>query len=352
MPQRLTRRDFIHRAQGVALATPFLSLIGCSDTSELQSLGGETMGTSYSVKLAGLPSGIAADALSGEIDGVLETVNRQMSTYRPDSELSRFNAASAGTWVPISHDTRTVIDEALRVGRLTGGAFDPTVGPVIDLWGFGPDGSRKSLPSNEDIAAARAVVGFAKVETRPEPAADGPAVSKREPGIRLDLSGVAKGFGVDKVAEHLEARGITDYLVEVGGELRGSGQGPEGRPWRVGIEKPTAMPGDLQRVVELKRAALATSGDYRLFFEHEGRRYSHIIDPATGRPVDHDLVSVTVVAATTMEADALSTSLLVLGPEAGMQLSEKHDIAAYFIVSRGGSFDDLASPAFASRFKT
>ena len=351
MPTKLSRRDFIHHAQGVALATPFLSLIGCSDAGDLLSLGGKSMGTSYSIKLAALPPGIDADALAVEIDGILETVNRQMSTYRPDSELSRFNAAPAGVQMPISQDTRLVIDEALRISRLTGGAFDPTIGPVVDLWGFGPDESRENPPSSEDIFAARATVGFAGVETTSASGSDNPTVSKLDSGIRLDLSGVAKGFGVDKVAAHLETRGILDYLVEVGGELRGRGHGLEGRPWRVGIEKPTSLPGDLQRVVELDGAALATSGDYRLFFEHDGRRYSHIIDPATGRPVDHDLVSVTVVAATTMEADALSTSLLVLGPEAGMQLAEKHGIAAYFIASQGDSLDDRASSAFASRFK-
>ena len=352
MPEGLTRRDFIHRAQGVALATPFLSLVGCSEADPVRSLGGQTMGTSYSIKLAALPPDIDADALAVEIDGILETVNRQMSTYRPDSELSRFNAAPAGIQMPISQDTRLVIDEALRVSRLTGGAFDPTIGQVIDLWGFGPDGSRENPPSAGDIAAARATVGFVGVETATAAGTENPTVSKLDSGIRLDLSGVAKGFGVDKVAAHLETRGIVDYLVEVGGELRGSGHGLEGRSWKVGIEKPTTLPGDLQRVVELNGAGLATSGDYRLFFEHDGRRYSHIIDPATGRPVDHDLVSVTVVAATTMEADALSTSLLVLGPEAGIQLAEKHGIAAYFIAGQGGSFDDWASPAFASRFKT
>ena len=348
MGDTLSRRDFIHQAQGVALATPFLSLLGCSDdgASGLLTLDGRTMGTTYSVKIAGAPRGLDADLLAREIDGLLETVNRQMSTYRPDSELSRFNAAAAGTWTPVSADTRSVIETALRVSRQTDGAFDPTVGPIVDLWGFGPGDTQQRVPSPEDIAVVRQTVGFAEVSTQ----ADAPAVTKHAAGVRLDLSGVAKGFGVDKVAEHLTARGVGNYLVEVGGELRSSGRGPGERPWRVGIEKPSGAPGDLQRVVDLDRQALATSGNYRIFFERDGHRYSHIVNPRSGRPVDHDLASATVVAATTMEADALSTSLLVLGADAGMKLAAEHDIAAFFVSGRGGSFTETASPAFERRF--
>lgn len=349
MAQRLSRREFIDQAQGVALATPFLSLVGCSDgAGDLITLVGETMGTTYSVKLVDIPHAKDQSALAREIDEILETVNQQMSTYRPDSELSRFNAAAAGTWVPVSIDTRSVIDEALRVCGLTEGAFDPTVGPIVELWGFGSGGGAQRLPSSEEVAAARETVGFAKVETR----FDGPAVAKDTAGLRLDLSGIAKGFGVDKVAEHLEMRGISNYLVEVGGELRSSGSGSGGQPWRVGIERPTLVPGDLQHVVDLDREALATSGNYRIFFERDGQRYSHIVNPLTGRPVDHDLASATVVAATTMEADALSTALFVLGPDAGMRLAVEHDIAALFIAGRREPFSEMPSPAFAQRFKS
>ena len=348
MGDTLSRRDFIHRAQGAALATPFLSLLGCSDDAgDVLTLDGRTMGTTYSVKIAAAPRGLDTGELAREIDGLLETVNRQMSTYRPESELSRFNAAAAGTWVPVSPDTRSVIDAALRVSRLTGGALDPTVGPIVDLWGFGPGGEQQRIPSPKEISAVHETVGFAKITTR----ADGPAVTKHAPGVRLDLSGVAKGFGVDKVAEHLTARGIDNYLAEVGGELRSSGRGPGARAWRVGIEKPSEAPGHLHRVVELGGEALATSGNYRIFFERDGHRYSHIVNPRSGRPVDHDLASATVVAATTMEADALSTSLLVLGADAGMKLATEHDIAAVFITGGGGSFTETASPAFKRRFE-
>ena len=348
MAQRLSRRDFIHRAKGVALATPFISLVGCSDESarELLSLRGQTMGTTYSIKLVNLPSEVDQDTLAQELGGLLEAVNQDMSTYRPESELSRFNAATAESWQAVSADTRSVVNEALRIARLTGGAFDPTVGPLVDLWGFGAAGSEQRIPTPEYIAATRETIGFAKVEIQNEP----PQLAKRQDGVRLDLSGVAKGFAVDKLAAHLDAQGITDYLVEVGGELRARGHGPEGRPWRVGIEKPTMAPGELQRVVDLDRGGLATSGNYRIFFEQDGERYTHIVNPRSGRPVEHDLASATVVADSTMEADALSTSLLVLGPEAGMTLAVEHDIAALFVTGRSGAFNELASPAFERRF--
>ena len=332
----------------MALATPFLSLVGCSDDSaDLTTLGGETMGTTYSVKLVAPPAGLDMAALSGEIDGLLHDVDRRMSTYRPDSELSRLNDAAAGTWTAISTDTRRVIDEALRVGELSGGAFDPTVGPLVDVWGFGAAPGEPRVPTSQAVAAARATTGITGVATRASP----PAATKQIAGSRLDLSGVAKGFGVDLVAEHLDDRGLDNYLVEVGGELRAKGQGLDNRMWRVGIERPAVGSGELQHVLKLENAALATSGNYRIFFEQDGHRYSHIVDPRTGRPVTHNLASASVVAPTTMEADALSTALLVLGVDAGMRLAARHDIPAYFVTGHDGAFDGLASPAFERRIR-
>ncbi|MGI9507960.1 MAG: FAD:protein FMN transferase [Geminicoccaceae bacterium] len=342
----LSRRDFIGSTQKFALATPFLSLTGCIEdgADDVVSLGGRTMGTTYHVKLVEPPAGIDTELLAREIDDVLARVNQQMSTYLPTSELSRFNDAEVESWTPVSMDTLDVVEQSLRVNAVTNGAFDPTVGPIVDLWGFGPGGSHERVPSDAEIHAVSDAVGFAKVESQSGAA---PMIRKHAAGVRLDFSGVAKGFGVDKVAEHLTGAGIKDYLVEVGGELRASGHGPEGRAWRVGIEKPTLTSDDVQHVVDLGNGeALATSGNYRIFFERDGQRFSHIIDPTRGRPVEHDLASVSVIANTTLEADALSTSLLVLGPEEGMALAERLDIQAYFIVGRDGSFTAKASPAF------
>lgn len=347
MTRALSRRSFNVRASSVMLATPFLSLVGCDrdEVDDLVSFDGPTMGTTYSVKLARLPGDIDPALLAGEIDAVLEGVNQRMSTYRPESELSRFNSASQGQWTPVSDHTLTVVERSRRLHQLTGGAFDPTVGPVVDLWGFGPDGGQDRVPPADDIALASEMVGFAKVESRSE----GSALRKQAPGVRLDLSGVAKGFAVDLVADHLEESGIENYLVEVGGELRASGARPGGRSWRVGIEKPTLASGDIQQIVDLNGEAMATSGNYRIFFERDGRRYAHIVNPRTGRPIEHDLASVTVLAPTTLEADALSTALLVLGRDDGMALAREQNITAFFISGSEGAFAEAASPAFSRR---
>lgn len=336
-------------AQKVALASPFLSLAGCleSDAGEIVSFGGRTMGTSYSVKMVAPPPGIDADTLAREVDGLLATVNQQMSTYLADSELSRFNNAPAGRWIPVSEDTLSVVTQSQRLHALTDGAFDPTVGPVVDLWGFGPDGGHHEVPPDDRIRTAHAVVGLDKVESKSGTAT---ALLKNTQGVRLDFSGAAKGYGVDKVAAHLTQAGVMNYLVEVGGELRSHGHGPAGGDWRIGVEKPSQAADEIQHVIHLRDGeALATSGNYRIYFEHDGQRYSHIVNPRTGRPVTHNLASVSVVAPTTLEADALSTSLLVLGPEAGMAFATANNIQAFFISGQEGHFYPTASPAFSQR---
>ena len=343
MTTTFTRRDIIRQTQRLALATPFLSLVACEDSAarRVTVITGATMGTSYSVKVPGLPAAVDRDALEYEIAGILEAVNAQMSTYRPESELSRFNAAGAAAPVMVSADTLAVVETALDVARLAGGAFDPTVGPLVELWGFGPDG-RRPVPSASRIADALAATGYGHIY----PTAAPPALDKGRDGIRLDLSGIAKGFGVDRVAEHLERRGVAYYLVEIGGELRGRGYSPRGDQWRVGIERPVAAERSVQRVVRLGGQALATSGDYRIFFEQDGARFSHLIDPRDGRPVDHGLASVTVIASSAMRADALSTALMVLGPDAGLELARREKIAAFFIAKAGGGFSEIATPGF------
>ena len=347
MTPAVSRRKLIARSGCLALATPFLSLVGCDggDTDDVLSFGGPTMGTSYTIKLAGIGAAHDADALARDVADILEGVNQLMSTYLPESELSRFNAADAAMWTPVSDETLMVIEQSRRLYEVTGGAFDPTVGPVVDLWGFGPKGRQDQIPSAEKIAGAADRVGLAKVAVR----RDQPALRKDVAGVQLDLSGVAKGYAVDLVADYLSGQGIANYLVEVGGELRASGAGSAGRPWRVGIEKPAVASSAIQHIVDLGEEALATSGNYRIFFERDGHRYAHIIDPGTGRPVSHDLASVTVIAATSLEADALSTALLVLGHEDGLALAEEQDIAAYFIRGGDGAFETTMSPAFSRR---
>jgi thiamine biosynthesis lipoprotein len=335
----------LRRAQGLALATPLLGLVACDGEDSRRAtttIAGATMGTDYRVKITKLPPDLDRRALRAAIEQRLETVNRQMSNWRAESEISLFNAGAASTWTKVSADTLAVIEEALRIGRLSDGAFDPTVGPLVDLWGFGPASAEREIPAHGKLQEARGRIGFRHIRTRSAPA----AVAKRRAEIEIDLSGIAKGFAVDRLAEHLDAQGVAHYLVEIGGELRARGLSPRRRAWRIGVERPMAGRRALQRIVALDGGAIATSGNYRIFFEHDSARYSHIIDPRSGKPVGHELASVTVISPTTIEADALSTALMVLGPDAGYELALREEIAALFIVKDGKSFAEVSSPAF------
>lgn len=283
-----------------------------------------------------------------ELQGILDEVDRLMSTWKADSELMRFNAwrpASGAESFPVAEWTAAATHEALAAAAESGGAFDPTVLPLVDLWGFGAGGPRAGEPSTEEIAAARARVGWERVQ-----AADG-ALRKTAPDVTLDLSGSAPGFAADRICERLIARGFPDHLVEIGGEIRVGGRAPGGRPWRVGIEQPVddAAQGELLNVaIEVASGAVATSGDYRKFrLAADGTRLSHEIDPRDGRPIRHALASVTVLAPTCGRADALATALMVLGPEAGLALVERlPDVEAYFLVREPAGFRALQSSGF------
>lgn len=293
------------------------------------SFSGPTMGTRYNVSVVG---GTEEDAgrLQKLVDERLAEVNRQMSTYDPGSELSRFNASDSGDWFPVSPETASVVASALELAEASGGAFDPTVGPLVNLWGFGPDKRRKAPPTDDEIAAAKERVGYKSVEAQTEP----PALRKSKPGVYVDLSAIAKGHGVDAVCELLAAEGVEAMMVEIGGEVRAQGEKPGGKPWRIGVQKANAAPETtLQGVVALRDKALATSGDYYNFFEADGVRYSHTIDPKTGRPVTHPLATATVLADTCRDADGVATTLLVLGPGAGYDWAVQNDVAA-LLVSR------------------
>lgn len=300
------------------------------------------MGTGYSVAITDFPPDLDRLGLKAGIERILATVDARMSSWRADSEISLFNFAGSPSWTGVSTDTLSVVDQALRVSRLSGGAFDPTIGPLVDLWGFGPGQGGPRVPSPRRVGAALRRTGFRHIHT----SASRPAIAKSRTGVEIDLSGIAKGFAVDRLAEHLNRQGIADYLVEVGGELRARGHSPRGKPWRVGIERPVPGRRAVQRIVGLAENAIATSGDYRNFFDRDGSRFSHIIDPRSGEPVAHDLASVTVIAPSTMEADALSTALMVLGPDAGLRLAERENLSALFIVRDGSGFAEIGSSGF------
>lgn len=309
-------------------------LASCGDRSERVVLRGATMGTTWSLVYRDTGQ-VGREALRELIETELVAINAVLSTYLPASEISLLNGTEGLVEVVLSEHFATVLDAALAIGQRTGGAYDVTVGPLVDLWGFGAGEYRGEVPAAASIDAARAAVGQDRLSWD--------VASRRlvrPAGMRIDLSSIAKGYAVDRLSDLVAERGIDDALVEIGGELRARGERPEGGPWRLAVESPAP---ELARFVEALSlsddVAVATSGDYRNYFEVDGRRYSHLVDPRTGYPVDHELVSVTVVAASCMEADGLATALIVLGLEEGLALARADGIAAHFVTRDG---DDLA----------
>ncbi len=336
------------------IAWLILLLVGGAARAESFALSGATMGTTYHIKVADAPADVRAEGLKADVEKVLAEIDRQMSTWRPDSEVSRFNRAPAGEWFAVSPATADVVAAAQEISRKTDGAIDVTVGPLVRLWHFGPDAKAKSgdrakpqafvPPADEEIAAARNLIGYPKLDVRMNP----PALRKSVSGLEIDLSSIASGYAIDQLATLLADRGLANWLVEIGGEVRAAGQRDDGRPWQVAIERPIPGKPQMQSVVPLVDGAIATAGDYQKYFEHAGRRYSHIIDPAAGRPIEHALASVTVAADTCLAADGWDTPLLVLGPERGFACAEKNGIAALFIMR--GSDTGRATTAWKARF--
>ena len=308
--------------------------------SKLQ-IEGPTMGTSYHITICTqAPNTVDAEAIKEEVDRLLQQINQQMSTYIKESELSRFNQSEADQWFAVAPEVLQVVDAGLNLSQESSGAFDMTVGPLVNLWHFGPDPGKKTIPAASRIDAAKKSVGYQQIEVQH----DKPALKKRIPDVYLDLSAIAKGYAVDVIAEYLEAHAIENYLVEIGGEMRAGGHNQKRLPWKVGIEKPVSETRVVQRIVPLSNLSMATSGNYRNFFEVDGVTYSHTIDPRTGRPVKHTLASVTVVGETCMNCDAVATCLMVLGPEEGYNWAKARNIAAYFIVKEGTGFTERYSP--------
>lgn len=303
-------------------------------------LRGETMGTTYRVTVPTLRG--SGTSLKVRVDALLLGINAQMSTYQADSELSRLNANANRDWLMVSAELFTVLKAAQAVSVATDGAFDITVGPLVNLWGFGPQVQRAAPPAVEALAAARARVGYRQLEL-----ADGPPrVRKARADLLLDLSAIAKGYAVDQVAALVESAGLHDYLVDIGGEMRARGRNAQGAPWQVGVASPVANQDEAERVFSLTDSGLATSGDYRNFFDYHGRRYSHEIDPATGEPLQNDVASVTVLHPSCMLADAYATALMVMGAPRGVALASRLHFQALFLVRNAGGFAPHATPNF------
>ena len=317
---------------GLLLAVASASIL----SAEPVVFSGLTMGTAYHVKVVGVEPADAA-VLQRDIQAVLADVEQRLSTYRRNSEVSRFNRAPPGQWFAVSPATAQVVAAALHLCRQSDGALDITVAPFVQLWHFGPsslsraNASAEFVPPDEPIV--RAVlqrVGYEKLDVRLDP----PALRKGVDGLEIDLSSIGEGHAIDRIAALFAERGVDHYLIELGGEVRAAGNRASGRPWRVAVRRPSPESNQFQTALPLENASLATSGDYQRFFEHAGRRYSHVIDPATGRPVSHALASATVAADACQFADGWATALLVLGPERGYDVAVKHKIAALLISPR------------------
>ena len=304
------------------------------------------MGTSFTIKIATLMSSLDATQLKVKIKQRLDELNGQMSTYLPNSELSLINKNLSSDWLVVSVDLYQVLKEAKTVFLLSKGAFDISVGPLVNLWGFGPDPALFVAPNEPLIQQTKEKIGLNYLLFNDELK----QIKKQIPQLTLDLSAIAKGYAVDQVGLLLEQHGITDYMVEIGGELRLKGLNLQQKPWRIAIEKPSPEQRVIQKVLPLSNISLATSGDYRNFFEVEGKRYSHTIDPRTGKPITHKLASITILSDTTMKADALATALMVLGAEQGFDLAEKEQIAALFIIKTKDGFIEKVSRSFVEKF--
>lgn len=336
-------RFFLHSWLVVLL----LLLVGCDNPDKAVSrslvLEGKTMGTYWRVSLAGVDS-LQEKDLREKIQAQLDADDMLMSTWKNDSALSHFNQHSSTAPYPVSEAMSDIISMALRIGEKTDNAMDITVGPLVNLWGFGPDKIPEKMPDDEQITAAKALTGLHHL--RVINASGKQWLQKDLPALSVDLSTIGEGYAADHLARLMEQNGISRYLVSVGGTVVARGMNSEGNAWRVAIQKPTDRESVIQALVDINGHAISTSGSYLNYYEIDGKRISHIINPQTGRPIDHNLVSVSVIATTAMEADGWDTGLMVLGAEKAKQVAEKEGLAVYLITKEGSGFETWMSPQF------
>jgi len=335
-----------NRRIAVLLLCVFSFLVtNCTSQGDRQEtvIQGLTMGTSFSVKVI---NGKAKEKrLEQGIKELLNKINGSMSTYLADSELSKINQNINSAWIPVSAELMAVLQLADEVSRTSSGAFDTTIGPLVNLWGFGPTKNQLKEPSAASISALMAHIGYNNLILD----IGSSRVKKLEPALYIDLSGIAKGYAVDEVAEFLSKQGVTNYLVEIGGEIRVKGRNKDNVLWRLAIEQPVIDERSVQQVIELTNEAIATSGDYRNYFETDtGKRFSHTIDPVTGYPITNRVASVSVITSSAAYSDAMATALMVLGAKDGVALADRLKLKAIFLVKRDKGFEEVVSSAFGS----
>ena len=319
----------------------------CGRSSEEIVLSGPTMGTTYTVKVVAPPASVDGARIREAIDEGLAQIDRSMSGYRADSEVTRFNASTSTQWHDVSAELASTVQTALNISAKSAGAFDITVAPLVASWGFGPAGHPPELPSAEQIARTAASVGFRKLHVRHDP----PALRKDVAELAIDLNGIAPGYAVDLLADRLLALRVDNFMIDIGGEIRAHGRNARGEPWHIAIEHPMDTQRKPYAGVRLDGASVSTSGEYRDYYERDGRRYSHTIDPRTARPLDRAPGSVVVVAESTAMADGWATALNVLGPREGLALAAREHIPVLFIERDGDGWRSQSTPEF-ERYRT
>jgi thiamine biosynthesis lipoprotein len=336
-------KALINKASCCVIIFICFALFACSNPNDqIITINGQTMGTTYTVKYVNVAEVRVGDSqsLANELDQRLIKINQLMSTYISDSELSMLNNAPANQPFPISAETAEVIRKAMELNELSDGMLDITVGPIVNLWGFGPRQRPEVIPTQDQLNEVQRYVGPQSFELNDN------RITKRYDEVYIDLSTIAKGYAVDELSRILESYSVTNYLVEIGGEMRLSGLKPGQQDWVVAIEKPTTNERAIQRTISIGNNAIASSGDYRNYYEDNGIRFSHLIDPTTAYPIQHKLVAVSVVAPSGIEADGLATALIVMGADKGRKLAERENIAALFITKEADKFVEYRSTAF------
>ena len=319
-------------------------LTACNQGPTLERLGGPTMGSSYSIQYVRAPGGPAPAQVQAAVETILQDIDQHYSTYRADSTASQFNRLPANQCLGLPADMLDLVALGQYLAEQSAGAFDLTVEPLLDLWGFGPQARHEQIPDAHALARARQRVGYRHLRI------EGQALCKDAP-VELDFNSIAAGHAVDLIAQRLSAMGVTSFIAEATGELKAVGRKPDGSPWRIALELPREDRQIARQIIPVNGLGVSTSGDYRHYFEENGRRYSHTFDARLGRPVEHDLAAVTVLDASTLRADGYSTLLLILGPERGWDFAIAHDLAAVLVTRVEGGFVSRATPAFEQALK-
>ncbi len=322
-----------------ALLSFLLLLTACNQGPILERLGGPTMGSSYSIQYVREPGGPAPEQVQAAVETILGDIDQHYSTYRADSVVSLFNQLPANQCLALPPDMLELVNLGQHMAEQSDGAFDLTVEPLLNLWGFGPHARHEQVPDPQALAQVRQRVGYRHLHIK------GQALCKDAP-VQLDFNSMAAGHAVDLIAARLQAMGVTRFVAEATGELKAVGRKPDGSPWRIALELPREDRQIARQIIPVNGLSVSTSGDYRHYFEQNGRRYSHAFDARLGRPVQHDLAAVTVLHASALQADGYSTLLLILGPERGWDFALAHGLAAVLVTRAEGGFVSRATPAF------